>query len=77
MMRYAIRVTHTCPEGGVEGRETWLAESEDEMEAMLAVVRGIAYMNTEVIGPVVEMPSWLRVKVDFNLKPGLAAEEGR
>ena len=63
-MKYAIRVTTTCPEGAVDSRTVWLAETEDEMKAMLEACRlKLSYIGAECIGPIEEPSPFLKDKI--------------
>jgi hypothetical protein len=57
-MRFVVRVTETCPDGGIVSRMTWLAETEAEMRAMVdACGTKLSYMGTEVL-PVTDPPMY-------------------
>ena len=62
-MKYAVRVTETCPEGGIVSRMTWLAGTEEEMKAMVdACATKLTYMGTEVM-PVTEPSLFCKDKI--------------
>lgn len=62
-MKYVVRVTETCPEGGIVGRWAWLAETEAEMTAMVdACATKLMYMGTEVM-PVTEPSPFCKNKI--------------
>jgi len=62
-MKYAVIVTETCSEGGIVSRMAWLAETEDEMKAMVDACKNkCSYMGTQVM--LLEEPNpWVKDKI--------------
>jgi len=67
-VKYVVRVTETCPGGEIVGRMAWLAETEEEMKAMVCACASMAYMGTEVL-PVTEPNPLCKEKIAEFMPP--------
>lgn len=62
-MNYAMRVVSSNPEGATEAIEYWMANTEDEMEAMLEAQKDVSCCGITCLGPVTEPSKFMQVKI--------------
>lgn len=60
-MKYVVRVTGTNPDGGTCGTQYVLCDTERDMERMINAFKdGHDYTTVTCLGPLVELPKWMK-----------------
>jgi hypothetical protein len=67
-MKYIIQVQYGNPEGGRDGTRYWLAETENEMQAMIDGLTGVSYVMPTCLGPIIAPTPWEQQKIDASRK---------